>query len=276
MLFVGIVCNVLGLFQWFFDTSLWPLGHKLMVLFGILLITLISNYFYYGDIFPKKLESNRKLSIRITIIVSYLLMVIGFLTFSMYPQLYTIIKGDSSPSPSVVATVTPNITTPSQTDPPTPVSSPVPTLPSETITAASPITPTPFTLIFGKYDEGVGEPESYTKGMVAYYKYDYRTAFPCLRVAAEGGYAPAQYQLGACYHHGTGTKVDEEKAFIWYKLSADQYYPNGYLWTGYCYQYGVGVEQDYTIAEAYYLAAQEAGHPNADNRLGDLYSVMNK
>jgi len=276
MLVIGIVCNVLGLFQWFFDTSIWPLGHKLMVLFGILLITLISNYFYYGDIIPKKLESNRKPGTRIAIIVVYLLIVISFLIFSVSTKLYNEPENDPSASPSQVVADTPNITTPSQTDTPAPVSSPVPTLPSETVTAASPITPTPFTLIYGEYDEGVGEPESYTKGMAAYYKWDYRTAFPYLLVAAEEGYAPAQYQLGACYHHGTGTKVDEEKAFIWYKLSADQYYPNGYLWTGYCYQYGVGVEQDYTAAEAYYLAAQEAGHKNADNRLGDLYRIMSK
>ncbi|MEA4938718.1 MAG: hypothetical protein VB091_03930 [Christensenella sp.] len=273
---ISMVCTILGLFQWFFDTSKFSLGFKIVILVGLLFITLAFSFIYYSEKISKQLAIFNKCKCRFAIIVAYLLFVIGFITIFLCPKLFDEPKNVPSATPSQVIETPPNITTPSQTDTPAPVSSPVPILPSETVTATSPITPTPFTLIYGKYDEGIGVPDSYTKGMAAYYKYDYGTALHYLLVAAEEGYAPAQYQLGACYHHGTGTKADEEKAFSWYKLSADQYYPNGYLWTGYCYQYGVGVEQDYTIAEAYYLAAQEAGHPSADNRLGDLYLVMKK
>ena len=42
--------------------------------------------------------------------------------------------------------------------------------------------------------------------------------------AAEHGYAPAQHELGECYHYGVGMERDKEKAYMWYGAAARQGY----------------------------------------------------
>ena len=42
------------------------------------------------------------------------------------------------------------------------------------------------------------------------------------RKAAEQGYAPAQYALGACYYNGGGVPKNLEKAEYWLRKSAAQ------------------------------------------------------
>lgn len=42
--------------------------------------------------------------------------------------------------------------------------------------------------------------------------------------AAEHGYAPAQHELGECYHYGIGVERDSEKAYLWYGAAVRQGY----------------------------------------------------
>ncbi len=42
--------------------------------------------------------------------------------------------------------------------------------------------------------------------------------------AAEHGYAPAQHELGECYHYGIGVERDMEKSYLWYGAAVRQGY----------------------------------------------------
>jgi hypothetical protein len=49
---------------------------------------------------------------------------------------------------------------------------------------------------------------------------DYREAVKWYRLAAEQGYAPAQYSLGLAYEKGQGVPQDFVRARMWFTLAA--------------------------------------------------------
>ena len=51
---------------------------------------------------------------------------------------------------------------------------------------------------------------------------DYREALKWYRMAAEQGYAPAQYNLGGMYIKGEGVPEDYREALKWYRMAAEQ------------------------------------------------------
>ena len=51
---------------------------------------------------------------------------------------------------------------------------------------------------------------------------DYAEAVRWYRMAAEQGFAKAQYNLGKCCYLGRGVQQDYTEAVKWYKLAADQ------------------------------------------------------
>ena len=51
---------------------------------------------------------------------------------------------------------------------------------------------------------------------------DYKEAVKWFRLAAEQGFANAQYNLGVTYREGQGVAKDFDEAFKWFKLSAEQ------------------------------------------------------
>ena len=55
----------------------------------------------------------------------------------------------------------------------------------------------------------------FTKGIEAFKKGDFRTAFQEFEPIAEQGYASAQYNLGVMYDNGFGVPKDDTKAFYW-------------------------------------------------------------
>ena len=65
---------------------------------------------------------------------------------------------------------------------------------------------------------------------------DYEEAVKWYRLAAEQGYANAQYNLGLMYDNGEGVPQDYAEAVKWYRLAAEQ----GMLHA----QYNLGVMYD--------------------------------
>ena len=51
---------------------------------------------------------------------------------------------------------------------------------------------------------------------------DYKEAVKLYRLAAEQGFAPAQYNLGAMYFEGLGVPQDHKEAVKWFRLAAKQ------------------------------------------------------
>jgi len=50
---------------------------------------------------------------------------------------------------------------------------------------------------------------------------DYEGAIKSYRLAAEQGFAPAQYNLGAMYVEGLGVPQDHKEAVKWFRRSAE-------------------------------------------------------
>ena len=55
-----------------------------------------------------------------------------------------------------------------------------------------------------------------------------------LRLAAEQGYARAQFNLGVMYATGEGVPKDDAKAVKWYRLVAEQGYARAQFTSGSC------------------------------------------
>lgn len=49
-----------------------------------------------------------------------------------------------------------------------------------------------------------------------------KEAFKWYKLAADHGYAAAQYAVGGLYQYGEGVRKDLKEARKWYKLAADQ------------------------------------------------------
>ncbi|CCQ72339.1 tetratricopeptide repeat protein [Magnetospira sp. QH-2] len=64
--------------------------------------------------------------------------------------------------------------------------------------------------------------ETLSKGLAAYDRKDYATAFPVLKEWAERGNPIAQFHFGALYDRGNGIAKDQEVAFEWFEKAAAQ------------------------------------------------------
>ena len=60
------------------------------------------------------------------------------------------------------------------------------------------------------------------KGIEAYLASDYKEALMWYKLAADQGYADAQFNLGLMYSDGTGVPEDDTEALKWYHLAAEQ------------------------------------------------------
>ncbi|MCR5790327.1 MAG: protein kinase, partial [Lachnospiraceae bacterium] len=112
---------------------------------------------------------------------------------------------------------------------------------------------------------------AYQAGMSSYSSEDYAKALEWLTIAAEGGHAEAQNQLGVMYEYGEGVEQDYQKAMECYQLAADQ----GDVFAQYnlavLYDQGKGIEQDYQKAMEYYQLAADQGHAAAQYNLALMY-----
>lgn len=95
--------------------------------------------------------------------------------------------------------------------------------------------------------------------------HDDQQAIHWLSLAADSGYAPAEYKLGAIYEQGIQNSVarDPVRAVQLYKAAADQRNGDAELALGLDYELGSGVAHDRPLAIAYLRRAATHGQANA-------------
>ncbi len=98
-------------------------------------------------------------------------------------------------------------------------------------------------------------------------------AFGWYKKSAEQGYAPAQYKIGVMYDNGKVVLTDPTKAFYWYKKSAEQGYAPAQCNLGVMYEfgYGEGNSKDFKQAFYWYKKSAEQGDARAQFNLGGMY-----
>jgi TPR repeat protein len=57
-------------------------------------------------------------------------------------------------------------------------------------------------------------------GLLLHYEQRFEEAVRYLTLAADQGYTTGEFNLGCCYHDGTGTEVDLSKARYWFERAA--------------------------------------------------------
>ena len=80
------------------------------------------------------------------------------------------------------------------------------------------------------------------------------------RLAAEQGYAGAQFMLGVMYATGEGVPGDDAEAVRWYRLAAEQGLARAQSNLGVMYDNGEGVPEDDAEAVRWYRLAVEQGY----------------
>jgi TPR repeat protein len=97
------------------------------------------------------------------------------------------------------------------------------------------------------YRQGLGVPQ------------DFAEAARWSRIAAEQGYAAAQFNVGLMYDRGVGLPQDFTEAVRWYRRAAEEGMPAAQNNLGRMYYEGKGLAQDYVQAHMWLnLAASSA------------------
>jgi len=109
------------------------------------------------------------------------------------------------------------------------------------------------------------------KGDEAYFASDYAEAVKWYRLAADQGYAAAQFNLGDMYDNGQGVPEDDVEAVKWYRLAAEQGDSRAQYNLGVMYDNGRGVPEDDTEAVKWYRLSAEQGDYLGQNNLGLMY-----
>lgn len=103
-------------------------------------------------------------------------------------------------------------------------------------------------------------------------KADPEEAFKWFRMAADKGYAPAQYNLGSLYYYGTGVPKDYQEALKWYRKAADQGFVQAQYFLGWMYSNGRGVDENFKESIRWFQKAAEQGDPEAQLSLGLMHA----
>ncbi|KKZ87671.1 peptidoglycan-binding protein [Rhizobium phaseoli] len=91
--------------------------------------------------------------------------------------------------------------------------------------------------------------------------------------AAQGGDALALFEIGARYSDGrNGMTVDQKQAANWYQLAADKGFAPAQYRLGSMYEKGNGVERDIAKAKTFYEQAANQGNASAMHNLAVLYA----
>jgi TPR repeat protein len=91
------------------------------------------------------------------------------------------------------------------------------------------------------------------------------------RLAADQGFAIAQYNLGVMCMNGQGAPVDYAEALRWFLAAAEQQNASAQFSVGVFYERGRGVGQDHAEAVRWYRRAADRGDAAAQLNLGILY-----
>ena len=95
-----------------------------------------------------------------------------------------------------------------------------------------------------------------------------------IRMAAEKGYAKAQYQMGYMYAMGEGCPRDTKKAVDLYMQAAVQGLARAQNNVGLAYEAGKGVDIDVKQSFIWYKNAADQGHSYAQYNLGNNVDVF--
>lgn len=111
------------------------------------------------------------------------------------------------------------------------------------------------------YLSDVEKESCYNKGKNYFYGknnavQNYERAVYYYRLAAEAGYADAQYSLGYCYGKGYGVEKDKKMALSWYLKSAESGNVTAMRKAGICYE----DNGNFFTAEEWYNKAKESGY----------------
>jgi TPR repeat protein len=113
----------------------------------------------------------------------------------------------------------------------------------------------------------VGQEKDLATAAAAYDKHDYATAFTIWEPLAEGGSAPAQFNLALLFYDGRGVPQDFERAAKWFEKAAGQGYTNAQRNLGELYFTGKGVKRDYVESYKWFnLCAASGNETCADHR----------
>lgn len=113
--------------------------------------------------------------------------------------------------------------------------------------------------------------DDYERGLSAYNRAEYTTAFEAWQNLAALGHPSAQFGLGMMYSLGQGVPQDHDAAAPWLHLAAVQGHRGAQLLVGHSYERGHGVEQNYVAAHRWYMATADQGEAKAQNNLGRMY-----
>lgn len=142
---------------------------------------------------------------------------------------------------------------------------------------------------------------------------DEKLAFELYEIAAQRGYAPAEYELGRCYEGGKGMDADlfaalrlyksagkkgyaraqtklgdfhmfgkamwffhPDQAVEWYTKAALQGEKNALYYLGDCYEFGTGVVANQSRAFVYYKLAAQRGNEEAKKKVAVATEEMKK
>jgi uncharacterized protein len=92
---------------------------------------------------------------------------------------------------------------------------------------------------------------------------DYAEAIKWSRLAANQGYADAQFNLGIAYANGQGVPKDYAEGAMWLRRAADQGLPLAQLSLGVAYALGHGVQQDFVSAHMWFSLSAAQGNQDA-------------
>ena len=112
--------------------------------------------------------------------------------------------------------------------------------------------------------------DDFEDGLVAYGKGDFATALRLLTPLAEQENSNAQFLVGWIYERGEGVKKDYKIAVKWYTLAAEQGFADAQYNLARMYRFGY-VGKDYKTAVKWYTLAAEKGHISAQSTLGSSY-----
>jgi TPR repeat protein len=90
--------------------------------------------------------------------------------------------------------------------------------------------------------------------------------------AANQGYVPAQYAIGAYYENGWGIEQNNSEAFRWYRKAAAQDYAAAQDKIGFFYENGKGVEASDAEALPWYRKAADQNYGRSKYHIGMFYA----
>ena len=99
---------------------------------------------------------------------------------------------------------------------------------------------------------------------------DYAQAVKYYRLAADQGFAMAQYNLGNSYYNGQGVPQDYAQAVKYYRLAADQGHAPAQYNLALCYEKGQGVAKNLNEAIRLYRMVAATGDDDAKKALARL------